>query len=292
MYPAEVLSLFPPFAHTNEVFVAMSFDRRFDPVWQSVFKPAIEALSIDGQALVAHRVDLSRKSDSIITEIVQRVAQCRLVLADVSTTGWIGRWPGRRRAVRNSNVMYELGIAHASRLPEEVVVVRGDADLLDFDIAGVRVHSYPSDWKSARTAIQSLLADALRSVDQRRSIAVKRALQTLDPQMYWILQEFGDIAHPTITTMRDALASLERLGAIQRLLAGGMLQATFGPLPDNFMERPIAELVRYRTTRFGIEVFAAARDAMGFKEALAKWMATDSGKKWLAEQSAAEAPPP
>jgi len=291
MYPAEILNLFPPFAHTEQVFVAMSFDKRFDCAWDRVFRPAVAALSADRTPLSAFRVNLTRKSDSIITEIAQSIAQCRLILADISTTGWYRSGLRRSRPIRNSNVMYELGIAHASRLPEEVVIVRADADPLDFDIAGVRVHQYPADFEAARETVQGLLRDALASIDQRRSIAVKKALQSLDPTMYMILQEFGDIPHPIMNTMGQALASAERLGAIHRLLAGGMLVAVLGPLPDNFMERPVAELAHYRKTRFGAEVFAAARDEMGFANALSRWISTDAGKSWLDEQ-AAKSPPP
>jgi hypothetical protein len=150
MYPAEILNLFLPFARTNQVFVAMSFDKRFDWAWDRVFRPAIADLLVDRTPLSAFRVNLSRKSDSIITEIVQNIAQCRLVLADISTTGWSRSSVRRSRPIRNSNVMYELGIAHAARLPEEVIIVRTDADHLDFDIAGVRVHQYPADVEAAR----------------------------------------------------------------------------------------------------------------------------------------------
>jgi hypothetical protein len=286
MYPAEILNLFPPFAHTDQVFVAMSFDKRFDSAWNRVFTPAVAALSVNRTPLSAFRVNLSRKSDSIITEVVQAIAQCRLILADISTAGWYRRGLRRMRPIRNSNVMYELGIAHASRLPEEVVIVRADSDPLDFDIAGVRVHQYPADLETARDMVQALLHEALASVDQRRSIAVKKALANLDPTMYMLLAELGEIAHPIINTMGQVLASSERLGAIHRLLAGGMLQAVLGPLPDNFMERPVAELVRYRKTRFGAEVFAAARREMGFANALSRWIATDTGKKWLEDQRA------
>ena len=291
MYPAEILNLFPPFAHTNQVFVAMSFDKRFDSAWDRVFCPAVAALSADGTPLSAFRVNLTRKSDSIITEIVQSIAQCRLILADISTTGWNRSGLRRSRPIRNSNVMYELGIAHASRLPEEVVIVRADADPLDFDIAGVRVHQYPAEFEAARETVQTLLREALASIDQRRNIAVKKALQTLDPTMYVILEEFGDIAHPIMNTMGQVLASAERLGAIHRLLAGGMVEAIPGPLPDNFMERPVAELVRYRKTRFGIEVFAAVRDKMGFADALRRWTATAAGRRWLDERTAQWQPP-
>ena len=116
MYPAEILNLFPPFARTNRVFVAMSFDERFDAVWDRVFRPAVEALSVDGSTLSAFRVNLARKSDSIITEIVQNIAASRLILADISTMGWYPSDPWQARPIRNSNVMYELGIGCRRRL--------------------------------------------------------------------------------------------------------------------------------------------------------------------------------
>jgi hypothetical protein len=289
MYPADLLNLFPPFARTNRVFVAMSFDERFRPLWDAVIKPAVEKVLVDGIALEAHRVDLTRKSDSVITEIVQEIAQSRLILADVSIVGWLEGEVGRPRAIRNANVMYELGIAHAARLPEEVVVVRGDADPLDFDIAGVRVHQYSEEPNAARDRIAELLTDALKSVDQRRSVAVRQALKSLDPVMYLILQEFGDIPHPSPRTLGQILGSLDRQSAIQRLLAGGMLEARFGPLPDDFMARPAAELARYRKTPFGAAVFGAARHEMDFADAIGRWVATEAGKKWLADQSIAAA---
>ena len=66
----------------------------------------------------------------------------------------------------------------------------------------------------------------------------------------------------------------------------------FGPLPDDFMEQPAAKIVRYRKTRFGVEVFAAARDEMGFFNAFSKWISTDAGQRWLAQQTAKTEPRP
>jgi hypothetical protein len=287
MYPADVLNLFPPHARTNTVFVAMSFDRRFEAVWKNVLEPAVSDVKHKGEPLAAYRVDLSKKSDSIITEIVRGIAAARLVLADVSTIGWTRRWIRKGRPIRNANVMYELGIAHAARIPEEVVVVRSDGDPLDFDIAGVRVHRYSPMHSEARETVRNLLTEALKSVDQRRSIAVQRALQTLDPEMYLLLNSFVEVPHPVQRTFGDVLGSMERVGAICRLLEGGMLRATFGPLPDDFMVKPMAEFVRYRKTPFGADVFAAAREEMGFHEALGRWLQTGAGKEWLDQQAAA-----
>lgn len=38
--------------------------------------------------------------------------------------------------------MYEIGLAHAIRHPEEVLIIRSDADPLLFDVANIRVHRY------------------------------------------------------------------------------------------------------------------------------------------------------
>jgi hypothetical protein len=287
VYPAEILALFPPFPRTNRVFVAMSFDRTFDDVWENVFSPAVADTVWQGAPLLAHRVNLTRKSDSVITEVVQEIAQSRLVMVDISTMGWLHGGAPHQRPVRNANVMYELGIAHAARLSEEVIIVRGDSDPLDFDIAGVRVHQYPTDKSAARNLIQSLLTDALASVDQRRHVAVKRALRTMNPQMYLYLQHFGDMRPPATRTMGQMLQAIEEQEAMRHLLSEGMMEAKFGPLPDNFMERPVTELVRYEKTPFGAAVFAAARQEMGFYEAIKNWIATDAGKAWLAEHGSA-----
>jgi hypothetical protein len=53
----------------NEVFVAMSFDTRFDERWAKIFMPAIEEKPIGGVSLRAVRVDIHRSGESILTEI-------------------------------------------------------------------------------------------------------------------------------------------------------------------------------------------------------------------------------
>lgn len=292
MYPAELLSLFPPYPRNHVVFVAMSFDTQFDPLWTDVLQPAVAEVKWDGGPLNAHRVDLTRKSDSIITEIVQHIAEARLILADISTTGWIRRGFRKLRPIRNSNVMYEVGIAHAARLPEEVVLVRGDADVLDFDVAGVRVHQYPSDHLEAKREIIALLVDALKAVDQRRSLAIRRALRSLSPPMFALLHAMSNIAHPNASTFGQLLASQKRLEAIRQLLAEGMLQAVYEPLPTDFMERPVADLFGYRRTEFGTAVYDAARTELRFNDAVVPWLRSPQGQAWVNQAVSRAKPSP
>ena len=71
MYPAEILALFTPFPREDQIFVAMPFDDKFDARWDNVIKPSIEGMEWHSPRLQAHRIDLTRTSDSIITEIVR-----------------------------------------------------------------------------------------------------------------------------------------------------------------------------------------------------------------------------
>jgi hypothetical protein len=112
MYPKIFLEYFRDFERTNRVFVAMPFSPDFKPRWDDVFRPAIEAVGLE-----AFRVDMRKTGDSIQTEILQQISQAQLILVDVSTD---------ETGHRNANVMYELGVAHASRLPDEVIIVRSD----------------------------------------------------------------------------------------------------------------------------------------------------------------------
>jgi len=135
MYPASLFDLFPPFPREEKVFIAMSFDPRFDHRWRDVIAPAIRNVLVHGTPLEPVRVDMRRVSDSILTEILTGITNSRLIFADVTTIGAVDGRP-----VRNGNVLYEVGIAHAVRLAEEVILFRSDNDPLLFDMANVRVN--------------------------------------------------------------------------------------------------------------------------------------------------------
>ncbi|WP_425261446.1 hypothetical protein ACPOLB_11215 [Rubrivivax sp. RP6-9] len=260
----------------------MSFDNQFDRLWSDVLMPAISGVHVNSTSLHPHRVDLSRKGDSILTEIVQHIAEARLVLADISTLAWIKRDRKKLKAIRNANVMYELGLAHAARLPEEVVVVRGDGDPLDFDISGVRVHRYPSNVGEARRFIGNLLVDAVQSIDQRKTMAVAHALRTLTPHMYLLLHAVEPIVYPNPRTLRDYLGTEEIRAAIKELLAGGMLEPNYEPLPSNFMSLPATDLFKYRPSPFGLAVCQAARSELKFNDAFIPWLQGSEGNEWFA----------
>jgi hypothetical protein len=184
MYPGHWLSLYPAFPRGNRVFVAMDFGSEHESRWKRVIEPALTDATAGGARLQPYRVDARRAGDSIFTEIVEGIAQSRLVVADITTLVRINERP-----VRNGNVMYELGIAQAIRLPEEVLIFRSDSDPLPFDTFGFRTHSYDPDGNPAEAAavVGSRARDALKEIDLRRSTVTERMADRLGSDDFAIL---------------------------------------------------------------------------------------------------------
>ena len=125
MHPNVFLKTFWRLKLEPVVFVAMSFDKRYDDRFANIITPAIESLDVGGVKLRPQRVDTSQTGDSILTEIMDGIAHSQLVLADLST---FGRDSVSGHSFRNGNVMYEVGLALACRHPSEVLLVRDDQE--------------------------------------------------------------------------------------------------------------------------------------------------------------------
>jgi hypothetical protein len=259
------MSLFPSFPRDNSVFVAMSFDSRFQSRYDDVIAPAISNVSMDGVGLEAYRVDAREISDSILTDILHGISSARAILADISTIGHVDDMP-----IRNANVMYEVGIAHAARLPEEVLLFRSDSDQLLFDLANVRVSSYDPDGSptTARTIVGKAIVSALSEVDSKRRAAVKRAAESLDYVSWMVLvaaQPPATVSHPLTATPGQVLGNVGRLNAINRLLEMGALRALFPKVTPELLEQkgPAEHYFQYETTPFGSAVFDYGAEQIG-----------------------------
>ena len=268
MYPNTYLSLFPPFPRDNRVFVAMSFHPRFDARWQDVLVPAVRRVTVGGSALDPHRVDLRKASDSVLTEILEGISRCRFFLADITV---IGELDGR--PVRNANVLYEVGLAHATRLPEEVALLRSDNRELLFDVMNVRVLEYDPDGdpKAAQNLVADAIVQSLKELDLRKSLSVRRVVESLDVHSWFLLLEaasVGVVHHPPVKTMRDALGGATRRQAIDRLLETGTLRAEIVKLTPELLaqaDKPFEELVAYQVTELGRAVAQYGARELGFE---------------------------
>jgi len=268
VYPLNVFSLFPPFPREDRVFVAMSFDTRFDRRWAEVIMPGVRDVDVNGAALEPYRVDARRVSDSVLTEILTGISNSRLFFADLTTMGC-----AQARPIRNGNVMYEVGLAHAVRLPEEVILFRSDTDPLLFDVANIRVNEYDPDGSPelAGQKVTDALKAALREVELQKHLAVQRAVASLDYSSCRALlhanAEARLIRHPLTRTVRDVVSNVSRINAIHRLLDLRAISAQYAEVtPDTFAQMadgPAEEIVKYQVTAFGEAVIAEVARRLG-----------------------------
>ena len=256
MYPLHYFSAFPAFPTDGRVFVAMNFHPTFASRWENVIAPAVRAIEHVGKRLEPHRLDVSRASDAMVSEILRGIGRATLVLADISATAVLDG-----KAVRNANVMYEVGLAHAVRQPQEVVLIRSDNNALDFDIAGVRVHSYDpeSNPEVAKKWLSQLLIDSLLSIEAHRSLSLESATRRLSAPAVQLLLEVAlddgvTVQHPSMQTVGDVLGGIQRTEAIEMLLGVGALETNITVVPQDKLNVPlksINNLVHYRLTAFG-----------------------------------------
>jgi hypothetical protein len=258
MYPQTYLSLFPAFPRSPRAFVAMSFAPEFTPRWQNVLAPALGRIEIKGTPLSPFRVDLSKAGDAILTEILQAISDSAVIVGDVTAIGELNGRP-----VRNANVLYEVGIAHTSRRPEEVILFRSDNLALDFDVQGVRVHSYNPDGDASEAAafVGRTVVESLRSIDTTRLVALRHAAQRLTQGAFMMLlegQQGKPFEHPPSANMGDVLGGLERVRAIELLLELGAIETIPFKVTKEILEKALANpnekpsgWVTYELTAFG-----------------------------------------
>ena len=223
MYPREYFDTYWRGDLKNEVFVIMSFAQEFQPAWEHAIRPAIQD-DTQGKPF-AHRVDATTLAGSIITEILEGIAHAKLIFADISVCQ-SGRWKGQR----NGNAMYELGLAHALRRAEELVVVRSDREEINFDIAAIKVQDYGrEDLRAARQRFARLLNDGLGQIDQVKHLKVTQAFESLDADCLALMMREGandpfDINYPqTMRQVMDQIAVGEK-DAVRHLLSLGMIR--------------------------------------------------------------------
>ena len=109
-------------------FIAMPFDTKkvSNDIYELVIKEALKGTGIEPA-----RVDFEKKTFSIIDKIAYLIYNCHIMIADI--TG------------ENSNVMYELGIAHSANKSCITLVQKGIDLNIPFDIRHLRTIIYEND---------------------------------------------------------------------------------------------------------------------------------------------------
>lgn len=286
MFPSSYFALFPAFPRQPVAFVAMSFDARFQSRWENVLSPALQHISHNKSPLRPFRVDLGKASDAILTEILQNIADATVIGADITAHAELDGRP-----IRNANVLYEVGIAHAVRFPEEVVLFRSDTLKLDFDVAGVRVHSYDPDANPTRAMafVTDTVIESLRAMQERARISIRWASERLTlPATFLILElmKAEKTIHPPSNTMGDLIGGAQRADAIALLLGVGALRSTMFRLTPELLAQlkqdpnHDAPLVEYVLTPFGKQLGTHLLTEMGaFSDGMREFVeATQTGR--------------
>lgn len=264
----------------------MSFRQRFRSRYEDVIAPAIESFTLDGSPLQPHRVDETILSDSILAEIVSGITNDLLVFVDVTTLEYSNDYP-----VRNANVLYELGMAHAWRAPEQVLVFRSDEDPLPFDCAGIRIRSYHPDENpvAAEAKVQEAIENATSVTHLVDRALVKQTAGSIDMiawHILWLLMGLPPIS-PQIKGPLDIMRNSLLQPAVHRMLDLGVIEVRyeriFGPEKENddLGGRPTEDIKDYTVTPLGNNVFLHIVREIGMADSVA---ATDPETARLLER--------
>jgi hypothetical protein len=135
-------------------FVLMPFSVDFDVLYENAIRPAVETM----QWLLCLRADEIYGPHPIMADIWKSINDASILIADL--TG------------RNSNVLYELGLAHARQKP--VVMIAQDISDVPFDLRAIRCLIYTNN-RTGRAVLEEQLKRTLRelALDIRRKQGAK-----------------------------------------------------------------------------------------------------------------------
>ncbi len=125
-------------------FVLMPFDPEFDRIYERLIKPSIEE-----EGYEVRRADSDLNQRNIMRTIIEGIGLADLVVAEL--TG------------NNTNVFYELGIAHGLQKP--VIMISQDLSQVPFDLRSYNVVTYTTEFDAVDNFKDALRGLALGNRD-------------------------------------------------------------------------------------------------------------------------------
>ena len=171
--------------------------KRSDQVLKHIIRPAVE-----GCGYAAERADEIDKPGIITSQVIQRVVNDPLVVADLTE--------------RNPNVFYELAIRHAIRKPLVQLIKKGER--IPFDVAGTRTIQVDHQDLDSVEAARSEITQQIKSLERDSSnletpISVSLDLQLLRQSDKPEERSLADLL-AAVSELRSGMAKVEaRLGA-------------------------------------------------------------------------------
>lgn len=235
--------------------------KKTDGLINNVIKPVCEELNL--VAIPAHEID---KPGSITRQVIQHIMNSKMVIANL--TGL------------NPNVMYELAIRHAAKLP--VVCLAEEGTLLPFDITTERTIFYTDDMYGAvklvpdlRSKIESALGDEnidnpiyraitdskiikdiTDSNDPNTNEAISYIINRLDSIESKLYKNYSEISKHTVSVLLTNEISAELAEYISKLASEfdidhvkfsnrGITMESTKNIPKSFTEMLAAEIKQY-----------------------------------------------
>lgn len=131
-----------------KAFILMPFATEFDDIYEYLIRGSLSDAGFD-----VIRADDIRNQRNILADVVQNIVDGDLIVADLSTA--------------NSNVYYELGLAHAIGKP--VILLAQDIEEVPFDLQSYRILIYATHFSrmnDARKELFELAKGALENTIQ------------------------------------------------------------------------------------------------------------------------------
>jgi hypothetical protein len=145
IYPADFFGSKATARMMGYCFVLIPFKEEMREVYEIV-RDALEAPPWN---FTCRRADDFMRGGHILTTVLQGIADSEIIIADL--TGL------------NGNVLYELGIAHMAKRPEEMLLLTQDLRSIPFDLQSFRAIEYTQSIQGGRK-LQEDLHRALREI--------------------------------------------------------------------------------------------------------------------------------
>ena len=215
----------------------------FDNIWNTAIRPAAESAGIEPV-----RADEERVGGFVHLAMFERLVLAEIVLADLT--------------LASPNVMYELGIRHATR-PRATISTYATVSQLPFDVSPIRAIPYKLDQsghltKKSRKSLIESLAQRFRECQEETAS---------DSPLFQLIRDYPGVTlshEATETFQRRAQSLLELSNEIRtapsRLASGEALKQL------NRLYDRVATLGHEAPTELLVDLFLAYRDVDAYEE--------------------------
>ncbi len=186
MYPYNFEPKEPGIRHT-EIFIAMPFDEQYDKVYEELIVPATAMANnklklSDGMELQPYRTKDDIRTTSGWINVLEHLTTARIVLGVLTSN--------------NPNVLYELGIAHATQQVARQILIADNEHKQTFDIKDLIYYKYDSI--ELATSVEPLairIEDAYKLYEIEKDEKIRKAKRILTPYAFDVLMLYGASRH-------------------------------------------------------------------------------------------------